>query len=341
MSNAGGSVDDLTWEWTLASGETIVARVDPNTFVESVYVGQRLVSRSGRAGKPEGHDVPLASAGAVATYRAGVAQELRATFDPALSSFELRANGQVLAPSRAPAAPPRQARAGQVYGYVPLPRYAPSLQPVPRQNESIARRLVIALAAVGLVIASIAAGVRSYVAGARAPHAPAGALTASNGLVVAHYPEGFRATQTAQSGAQKAGRDDNCPARTCNVEASFLRIDHVSRDEGVMVAAFKTNGLQIGRDPWRVSNLLFKQFDELTKVRGADYVETERQDGTCFGQPGAVVLGRFRHKGEDGTMWSCTFIRDGNAYWVTSFVNVKNAPDAPELEKIILATEIK
>jgi hypothetical protein len=98
------------------------------------------------------------------------------------------------------------------------------------------------------------------------------------------------------------------------------------------------NGLRIGTDAWRVSNLLHEKFDDLAKLRGSNYVETGRQDATCLGEPGAVVTGHFRHEGEEATMWSCTFIRDGNAFWLTTFVNDKNAADEPELKRIADAT---
>lgn len=69
-------------------------------------------------------------------------------------------------------------------------------------------------------------------------------------------------------------------------------------------------------------------------------MDPRRQDATCFGEPGAAVTGRFHTKDADGTMWSCTFIRNGNAFWFTTFVSTKHAADEPDLRKIVDATEL-
>ena len=84
-------MDELTWEWTLAASvnDKIVAHVDAVSFVESVYVGQRLVSRSGHGGKPEGHTVTLGTeTSAERGYRAGAPQEIVLKFDPARETGE-------------------------------------------------------------------------------------------------------------------------------------------------------------------------------------------------------------------------------------------------------------
>jgi hypothetical protein len=48
----------LAWEWTLPTGQKVVAKADAATRVESVFLGPRLVSRSPAGGKPEGHVLP-------------------------------------------------------------------------------------------------------------------------------------------------------------------------------------------------------------------------------------------------------------------------------------------
>jgi hypothetical protein len=330
-------MSELTWEWTLASSETIVARVDPKTLVESVYVGQRLVSRSGTGGKPEGHTVTLAAPRADDAYRAAAPHELRLKYDPALSNFELRANGQLVTPARAATTPLGEIPPGRVYGHMPLPTYAPLTPTMPQQGGGfgIVKVLVVLVAVAMGAVVSIG-GVRRYVAGARDPGGPAGSMVASTGLLTANYPAGFKVTEEKR--VESAGGD--CPLGKCTIDVSIVKLQHAARDEGLFLASFKMNGLRIGMDPWRVSNLLHEKFGDLAKQRGGDYVETGREDAACLGEPGAVVTGRFRAKGEDGTMWSCTFIRGGNAFWFTTFINVKNAADDPELKKIVDATQL-
>lgn len=53
------------WEWCLTSGTTVRASLD-DAGVESVRVGQRLLSRSSRDGKPEGHTIDLPETEALA-----------------------------------------------------------------------------------------------------------------------------------------------------------------------------------------------------------------------------------------------------------------------------------
>jgi hypothetical protein len=333
-------MSELTWEWTLPMSEPIVARVDPKTHVESIYVGQRLVSRSGAGGKPEGHTVSLASRGAEGAYREGAPQELHLRFDPALSDFQMRANGQRVHPARAPGPPPPEARPGHVYPMPPMPSYAHSSQPSMSAAGGGRAKLAVLLVVAVAAVSGGVAGVRQYLAGARAAATPAGSIAASTGLLTAHYPAGFKASEVSRSSPVPAGPEDPCPQRVCTVQFSLVRLERVGRDEGVFLASFKMNGLKIGVDPWRVSNLLHDKFEDLAKLQGTDYAETERQDVTCLGEPGAAVSGHFSHKGEAATMWSCTFLRDGNAFWVGSFVNAKHAADDAELRAIVEATAL-
>ena len=50
------------WEWELANGGKIVARLELPARIESVWLGPRLVSRSGAGGKGADHVIALAGA---------------------------------------------------------------------------------------------------------------------------------------------------------------------------------------------------------------------------------------------------------------------------------------
>src|SRR5438105_12963283 len=97
---------DRTWSFALANGESLVARRDFATGVETVYLGPRLVSRSGPGGKPEGHVVR------------GAGCEARVLFAADGSTCDvLDAQGKQPIASIAPA---------PVAAYVPAPRGFPA-----------------------------------------------------------------------------------------------------------------------------------------------------------------------------------------------------------------------
>jgi len=333
-------MSELTWEWVLPTGEQIVARVDAITIVESVYVGTRLASRSGNGGKPDGHTVALKAAGSQKSYREAAAQDLHVKYDPALSNFVLRYGGQVVTPSRAPNTPSAGTRPGQVYGHIsmlPAP-FVPALPP-PSSSGGVVRIVGGVLAGL-ILLGAGGAAFRRFMA-PRTPEAPAGSIAASNGLLVAHYPAGFKAKEDSRSVSNSAGPGDECGGRICTMNGSTIKIRHVSNDEGVMIISLKTNGLRVGRDIWRVSNLLHSNFEsEVKKGLGFEYEEADRQDATCLGEPGAAVTGKLRRGADHGTMWSCTFLRDGNAFWIIHFVNGKHAADEAALKQIVDATEL-
>ena len=340
-------MSELVWEWALPTNETVTARVDDATYVESIYVGQRLVSRSGNGGKPLGHTITLpASTSGAGGYRVATPHDLVVKFDGALSSFELRANGQLVAPTRSPNAPPPETPPGRVYGFVGRPAFTPATLPPGSGTGKIVKiglGVVVALVVfvgTAMYVRRFASGVSGFLAGSRGA-APAGALTASNGLATVHYPAGFAVKEQSKSESGPKGSDDACRERTCTIQMSIVELTSTSRDEGAFVASFKMNGKRVGRDPWLVSNYLHEHFSEVAKVHGAAYVETARKDETCLGEAGAVVIGHFTdNKNQDGTVWTCTFIRDGNAYWVGTFVNAKYPGDEPALRAIVDATEI-
>ncbi|MCA9590885.1 MAG: hypothetical protein KC657_36560 [Myxococcales bacterium] len=102
-------MSELRWEWTLPSGAIVAATLDPETGTEAVYVGDRLVSRSGRAEKPDGHVVTELSEDDGSERPAGLVK-----FDPTMSicvhrsldGFELRPHKWPAPRSKVQKAPP-------------------------------------------------------------------------------------------------------------------------------------------------------------------------------------------------------------------------------------------
>src|SRR5688572_23017695 len=110
---------ELIWEWRLVTGQTVIARLDPVTRVESVWVreheagalvreheggalvGARLASRSGYGGKPDGHVVPLKAPSIDGNAREP-SQDVHVIYDPAACTFVLRSEDRTIAPSCVP-----------------------------------------------------------------------------------------------------------------------------------------------------------------------------------------------------------------------------------------------
>ncbi len=89
------------WEWRLAGGEIIRAELDPSTGIETVWIGEKLASRSPEGGAPDGHTLSIAGTGSA--YRgAGQARVVFDTFGEKLASCVLTIDEQAIAPTRAP-----------------------------------------------------------------------------------------------------------------------------------------------------------------------------------------------------------------------------------------------
>lgn len=75
---------ELTWLWTLPSGDAVKATLDRHRDMESVWLGPRLASRSRIGQRPEGHLIGLAR-GRAGPYRSGAvigaAHDLQVIFD--------------------------------------------------------------------------------------------------------------------------------------------------------------------------------------------------------------------------------------------------------------------
>lgn len=154
---------DYRWEWTLPSGEKVVATVDAAMKTESVFVDGAFVSSAPRGTKPEGHVLPSPK-GVVVTFQKG-----------ALICI-LRVDGEEVSPSTWP-----------VKKRVERPK--PKIVELPVRLVAIAA----AVAAVGGALFYVG---KTWLASANADAADAalsGAYRAENGRFIAHYPPRFTA----------------------------------------------------------------------------------------------------------------------------------------------------
>lgn len=174
---------------------------------------------------------------------------------------------------------------------------------------------VLAVFAVGLYFA-----IKSLGIGSAAPGSTVG-WRAPNGLFIAHYPTTF----TLRPSLLPSG-----------MSGATLE-DAASGDAIVLVATAEPS-----RDLWAIYQRIGPE--ALANVPRADGVweEKERRDGTCHGEPGAIVVGRVNNrKGEAARLWGCTFVKDGAAY-VTMLATreTTTARDEAKLRAVIDATDL-
>ena len=292
---------ELRWQWTLANGGRVTAEIDPDQGGERVMQGSRVLSSSERGEKPEGHTILVASERAAgASERPPI--EAIVTFAPTANVCILRVDDHEIAPSIWPLRAPK-----------PLP------PPTPRSSGNIA--LVVlglaALVAVGFFVRSLRR---------EAPPPPsllAGAHRASNGSLIAHFPEDLEPRPSLLPGG-----------------VSGITLEDKAKTVTIVLAAASLETLS--RDPWVLQQRLFPEALANLPKGEATYEETTRRDDTCVGQPGAVVAGRIMQNGDrKARVWSCAFSHDKFGYIAVTMSSEATAPvDEKRLRKIIEATEL-
>src|SRR5437763_708004 len=90
---------ERTWEYLLPTGERLETRFDASSNTESVYLGQRLVSRS-TGPKPGGHVVELMHGDAAGPFRGG--SKARVVFDAIGPKCDVSIDEHPLEPSDVP-----------------------------------------------------------------------------------------------------------------------------------------------------------------------------------------------------------------------------------------------
>jgi len=202
----------------------------------------------------------------------------------------------------------------------PRPQRGKGLGP-PRRSSPLGILVVVLLAAavVGGGIA-VAMRVRAW---SREPGPLAGVHRADNGLFVAHFPASFQ-TRPAVLPPGVGG----------------LVLEDRKRDEAIVIVSLAfPEGLG---DPWALQKRAHGEALANLPRGGGAHVETARSDGTCLGQPGAVVIGRVTStRGTPAAVWSCAFFRGGDGYLVMYALDeAANAADAQRLRSIVDATEL-
>ena len=190
-------------------------------------------------------------------------------------------------------------------------------------------RTPIPLGTIGALLVVVAlVGGAAYVLATRNPsgaaHGPmTGVHRADNGLFVAHFPTTFAARPAVVPGG-----------------ASGVVLEDRARNEAIVIVA-----LTIGEgvdDPWSLQKRVHGEaLTNLPRGSGA-HEETSRTDGTCLGQPGAIVLGRVTStSGSRANLWSCAFRRGPAGYLVMySVAENDSSGGAARLQGVISSTEL-
>jgi hypothetical protein len=230
------------------------------------------------------------------------AEKVVVSFDPRLVICILRVGREEVTPKRWPA--PQRAK----------------VAPPPRAP--------IAIRVAGAVLAvAVLGGGAAFVLATRTTSRPPTALMtgvhrADNGLFVAHFPTHFMAHPALVPGASGVVLEDR------------------ARSEAIVIVA-----LAIGEgldEPWAIQQRIHDEALTNLPRGGGAHQETSRTDGTCLGQPGALVLGRVTaSSGTRANLWSCAF-RLGPAGYLVMYAVPENDTSgaAARLQSVVDSTEL-
>lgn len=310
------------WEWELADGVKITARLELPARVESVWLGPRLVSRSRDGGKGEDHIVtlpaPKTAPSPAEVYRAAPSrQEAEITFDPVGMHCTLRIDANVIPPTVQPddatvaaaSAPARRL----VFGMPPA-RFA-------------------AVSAVALVLLAAVAGPPTYRSMLRSrAHAKIAAvptetertetLMAPDFSIAAHFPADFESTLDEQG--------------------AVISLHRPAKLEMIVLLSMPRTDLD---DPRDLDRILMKDLATFATTSGSKMSTTITREGDCHGFPGVVSTATLSKPDDPEDVprkvESCTLLRRGRGYFFAYFVPEFLAErEEPQLRLISEATDI-
>ena len=313
------------WEWDLADGSTILARLELPARIESVWLGQRLVSRSAKGGKGADHVVPLPSP-KVETPKKGDAYraapppvEATVTFDPIGAYCTLRLDGVVTAPTREPE---DAIAASSRYGE----QRAPRILGMPRKRAvvvlPIAFAVLCALAIPPTFRSVVRSRARAKIADATAEVARTETVLAPDGSLVVHFPADFESTVDEQG--------------------AFLSLHRPKKLE--MIVLISTARTDID-DPRDLDRIMTKDLASYATKTGATMSTTITVDGDCHAMPGVVSTATLSKpdKSDDIPLKvvSCSALQSGRGYFFAYFVPEFLAEkEEPALQAIVQATDL-
>lgn len=302
---------ERTWEYLLPTGERLETRFDPDTHTESVYLGQRLVSRS-TGPKIGGHVVELMHGDAAGPFRGGSAAKV--VFDAMGPKCEVTIDDHPIEPSEIP--PVAQLKE--------KPPDAEIVRVGPDKRGGVIALVTIVLigsiVVIGLWFAErerklAEIGARSLDLSARTP----------NGLLRIHYSADF----TPQVSASP---DSVPPDSRSNVVV--LRPRDTRRGGIVMItlpgppdslAALETSLATGAGEPWAEP--------------GVEIAQARIGAAGCFGDKHAAALVRsVKMSNAHFRVWSCTFLRRSRGYRFVTWST--NDRDAQVYKRIVDATEL-
>jgi hypothetical protein len=313
------------WEWDLESGATIIARLELPARIESVWLGQRLVSRSATGGKGADHVVPLpapkveqpASGDA---YRVAPAPiEAIVTFDPIGAHCTLRLDGVALPPTRQPEDP---IAASSRYGE----ERAPRILGMQRRHAVVVLPIAFALLCALVIPSTIRSVIRSR---ARAKIADAtidtelnASLQAPDRSLVAHFPADFESTVDEQG--------------------AFLSLHRPKKLEMIVLISSARSDID---DPRDLDRIMTKDLAAYATKTGATMSTTITVDGDCHAMPGVISTATLSKPDESDDIplkvVSCSALQNGRGYFFAYFVPEFLAESRePDLRHIINATDL-